>query len=30
MKFNPVLDMYSLLDFYIPGGIIDKDELDSR
>ena len=30
MKFNPVLDMYSLLDTYLPGGIIDKDELDSR
>ena len=30
MKFNPVLDMYSLLDSYLPGGIIDKDELDSR
>ena len=22
--------MYSLLDGYLPGGIIDKDELDSR
>ena len=30
MKFNPVLDMYTLLDGYLPGGIIDKDELDSR
>ena len=30
MKFNQVLDMYSLLDSYLPGGIIDKDELDSR
>jgi len=30
MKFNPVLDMYALLDSYLPGGIIDKDELDSR
>ena len=30
MKFNPVLDMYTLLDSYLPGGIIDKDELDSR
>ena len=30
MKFNPVLDMYTLLDQHIPGGIIDKDELDAR
>jgi dynein heavy chain len=30
MKFNPVLDMYNLLDSYLPGGIIDKDELDAR
>lgn len=30
MKFNPVLEMYSLLDIYLAGGIIDKDEMDNR
>jgi len=30
MKFNPVLDMYGLLDNYLPGGITDKDEMDAR
>ena len=30
MKFNPVQDMYSLLDVYLPGGISDKDEMDQR
>jgi len=30
MKFNPVMDMYSLLDNYLPGGIVDKDEMDAR
>lgn len=28
MKFNPVHDMYALLDIYLPGGISDKDEMD--
>lgn len=30
MKFNPVYEMYSLLDNYLPGGITDKDEMDAR
>lgn len=30
MKFNPVQDMYALLDNYLPGGITDKDEMDAR
>jgi dynein heavy chain, axonemal len=30
MKFNPVMEMYSLLDNYLPGGITDKDEMDAR
>lgn len=30
MKFNPVFDMYTMLDFYLSGGISDKDEMDSR
>ena len=30
MKFNPVLEMYSLLDNHLPGGITDKDEMDAR
>ena len=28
LKFNPVQDMYALLDLYLPGGISDKDEMD--
>jgi len=30
MKFNPIQDMYSLLDNYLPNGITDKDEMDAR
>jgi dynein heavy chain, axonemal len=30
MEFNPVIDMYLLLDTYLVGGITDKDEMDSR
>lgn len=30
MQFNPVQDMYTLLDNYLPGGITDKDEMDQR
>jgi dynein heavy chain, axonemal len=30
MKFNPVQEMYALLDNYLPGGITDKDEMDNR
>ncbi len=30
MKFNPVLEMYALLDNYLVGGITDKDEMDAR
>jgi len=30
MKFNPVMDMYSLLDVYLVNGITDKDEMDAR
>ena len=30
MKFNPVQEMYALLDNYLPGGITDKDEMDAR
>jgi len=30
MKFNPVIEMYTLLDNYLPGGITDKDEMDAR
>lgn len=25
ISFNPVMDMYTLLDSYLPGGIHDKD-----
>lgn len=30
INFDPVLDMYLLLDTYLPGGITDKEELESR
>jgi dynein heavy chain len=30
IKFNPVLDMYLILDVYLPPGNIDKDEMDNR
>jgi dynein heavy chain len=30
MKFGPVMEMYSLLDNYLPGGISDKEEMDAR
>lgn len=30
MQFNPVLEMYQLLDSHLPGGISDKDEQDHR
>lgn len=30
MNFTPVFEMYQLLDNYLPGGIYDKDEMDSR
>lgn len=30
MQFNPVLEMYQLIDNYLPGGISDKDEQDHR
>merc|ERR1712224_847170 len=30
LNFGPVLDMYSLLDTYLPGGITDKEEMESR
>ena len=30
MRFNPVLNMYNLLDSYLPGGIFDKYELNAR
>lgn len=30
ISFNPVLEMYTLLDNYQPGSIVDKDEMDAR
>jgi len=30
MKFNPVFDMYSMLDTYLTQGFTDKDEMDAR
>lgn len=30
ISFNPITDMYVLLENYLPGGITDKDEMDAR
>lgn len=30
MKFNPVKEMYGLLDNYLQGSQTDKDEMDHR
>ena len=30
LKFAPVLEMYALLETYLPGGITDKEEMDNR
>jgi len=30
LRFNPVVDMYQLLDKHLPDGVTDKDEMDNR
>jgi len=30
LEFGPIIEMYSLLDTYLPSGILDKDEIDSK
>jgi dynein heavy chain len=30
ISLNPIADMYTLLENYLPGGITDKDEMDAR
>ena len=30
IEISPMLDMYGVLDHYIPGGIVDKDEMDKK
>jgi dynein heavy chain len=30
LKFAPVLEMYALLETYVPGAITDKEEMDNR
>ncbi len=30
MEINPVLDMYQLLENYLPAGFMDKHEMDSK
>ena len=29
-KFNPILDMYALLDLYLPNQVTEKEEMDNR
>lgn len=28
MEINPIMDMYQMLEFYLPSGFMDKDEID--
>jgi dynein heavy chain len=30
IEISPMLDMYAVLDHYIPGGVVDKDEMDQK
>ena len=30
MEIGPILDMYSLLEMYLPGGVVDKEEMDKK
>ena len=30
MEFAPIMDMYAMLERYVPGGITDKDEVEQR
>ena len=30
MEINPILDMYQMLENYLPGGVVDKEEIDQK
>ena len=30
MEITPILDMYQMLDNYLPGGLVDKEEMDMK
>ncbi|GMH97336.1 hypothetical protein TrST_g8180 [Triparma strigata] len=30
MEINPIMDMYQMLENYLPGGVIDKEEIDQK
>ena len=30
MEINPILDMYQMLDNYLPDGVVDKEEMDQK
>jgi len=30
LEIGPILDMYGLLEMYLPGGIVDKEEMDQK
>jgi dynein heavy chain len=30
MEINPILDMYQMLESYLPGGCMDKEEMDEK
>ena len=30
MEIAPIFDMYAMLDHYLPGGLVDQDEMDQK
>ena len=30
MEINPILDMYQMLEHYLPGGVVDKEEIEQK
>lgn len=30
MDINPILDMYQMLEHYLPGGVVDKEEIEQK
>ncbi|GLE09148.1 hypothetical protein PINS_up020739 [Pythium insidiosum] len=30
MEINPVLDMYEMLEYYLPDGFMEKEEMDQK
>jgi len=30
MEMAPIMDMYAMLERYLPGGVVDKDEIEQK